>query len=305
MDQYKLRQDIMFVRLNHSLPKQSRKVKAEADNIDPDRLRASARLYSGAAFGQIKSFDAATRDVLTRLCVDIPACFRGSYVLPCTMIDRVTGFLGERKEKRDGLINGFLLPNETAGVPVAPYEQERQAAKEALGDSFRESDFPEPDVLRKAFSMDWSIFKMAVPEGLPDNVLEQERAKFAEQLECVFVQCRAALRESMADLVGHLADRLVPNADGSRKRLATSTVEQLREFLDTVNARDVTSDEAIRELSDKAKAVLGNYSADDLKGTLFAGRVREGLVAVKSELDTLIQRDGGGRKIDLDWEGGM
>ncbi|OHB65746.1 MAG: hypothetical protein A2Y76_01585 [Planctomycetes bacterium RBG_13_60_9] len=289
MDGFKLRQDIMFVRLAQGLPRQSRKIQAEAD-IEPSRLRASARLYSGDAFGQIKAFDASTRDVLTRLTIDIPACFRSSYVLPLTMIDRVTGFLGERQAKRAALIDAFLGDS---------YTGEREAARDALRDSFRETDFPEPDVLRKAFTMDWSIFKMAVPEGLPENVMEQERAKFAEQLESVFVQCRAALRESMADLVGHLADRLAPNADGSRKRLAASTVEKLREFLDTVNSRDVTSDDSIRELSDKARAVIGTYSADDLRGGLFGSRVREGLVAVKSELETLIERDGG-RKIDLD-----
>lgn len=285
----RLQQDVMFVRLSHGLPRQSRKVKAEAD-IEPQRLRASAKLYSGTAFGKIKSFDSETRNELTRLTIDIPDCFRGTYVLPAAMTDKVTGFLAQRKVQREALVETFVAQD---------YEREREAAKEALRDSFRETDFPTPDALRRCFLLQWSIFRLDVPEGLPGPVLEQEREKFQARLDSVFNQCRAALRETMADLVGHLADRLAPDGDGSRKRLCGSTIENLREFLDTVNARDITSDEAIRELSDKARAVLGNYSADDLKTKTTGNRVRTGLEAVKKELDALIRREGG-RKIDLD-----
>ena len=48
----KITQDIMFVSLSFSLPRQTRKVQANAD-IDPRRLRASAKLYSGESFGKI------------------------------------------------------------------------------------------------------------------------------------------------------------------------------------------------------------------------------------------------------------
>ena len=284
-----LQQDIMFISLDMGLPRQTRKVNAQAD-IDANRLRASAKLYSGEAFDNIKSFDAETRNMLLGLAIQIPACFRGSYVLPYNMIDQATTLLNQRFSERRDLIENFIATD---------YERECEAARLALRDSFREGDFPRPDVLRRYFVMEWSIFQMTVPDSLPGDVYEQERAKFQTQLNDVFVQCRAALRESLADLVAHLADRLAPDPDGSRKRLCSSTVEQLREFLDTVNARDVTSDDAIKALSEQARVVLGNYSADDLKSSFTAKRVRSGLNAVKTQLDALIQREGG-RKIDLD-----
>lgn len=280
----------MFVRLAHGLPRQSRKVKAQAD-IEPRRLRASAKLYSGTAFGKIKSFDSETRSELTRLTIDIPDCFRGTYVLPAAMTAKVMDFLAARKDQRANLVETFVSQD---------YEREREAAKQALRDSFRESDFPTAEMLRQCFRFSWSIFRLDVPEGLPENVREQEREKFQAQLDSVVCQCRVALRETLADLVGHLADRLSPDGDGTRKRLSSSTVEQLREFLDTVNARDITSDDAIKTLSEKARSVLGNFSADDLKTKATGDRVRAGLEAVKTELDGLIQRDG--RKIDLDMD---
>jgi hypothetical protein len=289
--QMKLSENIMFVRLGFGLPRQSRKVKAEAD-VSPDRLRASAKLYSGKAFADVKSFDSATRAGLMGLAINIPSCFRGAYVLPAALVDRVTQYLRDAKAKREDLVNAFLRDS---------YAQERESARVALGDSFREGDFPDADVLRQSFRMEWSLFRLDVPDSLPSDVLEAEREKFENQMSTVADECRAALRETLADLVGHLADRLTPDADGNRKRLATTTVENLREFLDTVDARDITSDDAIRELSARARAVLGTNKADALKGKFTGDKVRAGLVQVKSDIDALIEREGG-RKIDLDME---
>jgi hypothetical protein len=311
MDTMKFTENIMFVRLSHGLPRQSRKVKAavvpnpqmtidqlveknpRATGDMAGRLKASAKLYSGSAFGAIKSFDADTRAALVRLAIDIPACFRGSYVLPRILVERVTKFLETRAEGREQLVLAFLSD---------AYENEITQARIDLGEAFRKSDFPPASVLRNSFICTWSLFQMNVPGtgiGISDAVRQREEEKFGAQMNSVFAQCRDALRETMADLVGHLADRLVPDADGNRKRLCASTIEQLREFLDTVNARDITSDEQIQTLSNQARDILKNYGAEDLKQNATSERVKAGLDAIKNELGTLITRDGA-RKIDLD-----
>jgi hypothetical protein len=287
----KLEENIMFIRLSFGLPRQTRKVQAQAD-VDPKRLKASAKLYSGEAFRAIQSLDADTRMELARLAIDIPACFRGTCIMPSAILDRTTTLLQDRLNQRQAKVDQFVT--ESYGI-------EREAAREALRDSFRDDDFPPAEIIKQSFRMDWSIFQLSVPEGLPVALRDAETAKFKATMADVATQCRSALREAMSDLVGHLADRLAPDAEGNRKRLCSSTVEQLREFLDTVNARDITSDDAIKDLSAKAKAIIGNYSADDLKTPLFARRVQDGLKQVKADLDTLIEREGG-RKIDLDMD---
>jgi L-cysteine desulfidase len=94
---------------------------------------------------------------------------------------------------------------------------------------------------------------------------------------------------------------LKPDEDGTRKRLSRTTVDNLKDFLNTVNARDITSDEAILKISEQAREILKNYSADDLKGKWTGERVQVGLDQVKRDLNDLIKRDQG-RKIDLDLE---
>ena len=283
--------DLMFVSLSFNLPRQSRKVKAQAD-IDERRLKASAKLYSGEAFGAIKSYDNATRNTLLTMAIRVPSMFKGAYVLPAAMVDDVRRLLNDRALERDTLVVDFIN-NE--------YDREREAAREALNGSFRESDFPAPSELRNYFSMKYSLFTLEVPKGLPDDIRESEIQKYKDNMTNVFVECRDALRNTLSELVGHLAERLQPDADGKRKRLTRTTVENLRDFLDTVNKRDITSDDDILRISDQAREILKNYSADDLKGQWTGERVQAGLEIVKTEIDGLIRRDGG-RKIDLDLE---
>lgn len=286
-----IKNDIMFVKLAFSLPKQSRKVKAEAD-IDPRRLKASAALYSGESFKAIKSLDSSIRNELLTKAIRVPSMFSGAYVLPAAMVDKVKTLLVKRQMDRDDLVTDFIDND---------YQTEREAARIALNGSFRESDFPVPSELKKYFDMKWGIFTLEVPQGLPEDIREAETQKYRENMESVFTECRAVLRNTLSELVTHLADRLKPDADGTRKRLSKTTVDNLREFLDTVNQRDITSDEAIQDISAKARAILGTYSADQLKMTYYAEQVKKGLDSIKTEIDTLIIREGT-RKIDLDME---
>ena len=286
-----IKSDLMFVKLAFSLPKQTRKVKAESD-VDPKRLKASAALYSGESFKAIKSLDSAIRSELLTKAIRVPSMFSGAYVLPAAMVDQVKTLLVKRDLDRQDAVQDFINYD---------YSREREEARIALNGSFRESDFPAPSELKQYFAMKWGIFTLEVPQGLPEDIREAETAKYKENMESVFTECRSVLRNTLSELVTHLADRLKPDADGARKRLSKTTVQNLREFLDTVNARDITSDSAIQDISAKAKQILGTYSAEQLKMNYYADQVQKGLDQVKTEIDTLIIREGT-RKIDLDME---
>ena len=285
----KVQQDLMFLRLSFGLPRQSRKVDADSD-VDKSRLRASAKLYTGEAFASIKALDAVVRATVVAQAISIPSGITGCYVLPYAMVETVNKYLTDGRTKRNQLVSAFLADD---------YDRERVAAMDALGGQFRDSDFPDAAQIIGQFRMEWQIFRLEVPASLPDDVRQAELAKYRENVQTVYTECRDALRVTMADLVGHLADRLAPDADGGRKRLAKTTVENLREFMDTLDKRDITSDDELKALSAKARAVLCNYSADDLKSVNVGNQVRQALTQVKSNLDTLITRDQG-RKIDLD-----
>lgn len=282
--------DLVFISLSFSLPRQSRKVQATADDVDQRRLRASAKLYSGSAFDRIKNFDARVRNELKTRAISVESMIDGCYIMPAGLYDETRAMLESRQDERDALVRNFLETD---------YESERESARTALGAQFRDQDFPPASQALDAFKMSWKLFRLDVPEGLPDSVREEETRKFRANMEDILQDCRSALRETLSELIGHLADRLKPDADGTRKRLCKSTVENLRDFLDTLERRDVTSDDDIKELGSKARGIIGDLSADDLKAKYQAAKVRTALDQVKTDLDGLIQREGK-RKINLD-----
>ena len=282
-------ENIMFVSLNFGLPPQSCNVAADAD-IDPRRLKASAALYSGKAFAAIKSDASDIRAQLLRKAIKVPSAFSATYILPAEMTSDVQDYLERRAESRRDLVAKFVAND---------YAAERDQARIDLNGSFREKDFPPPSAIADYFSMRWSIFTLEIPQGLPAELRDAEIAKYRENMETVFAECRTVLRATLAKLVSHLADKLKPDADGRRKILYATAVDNLTDFLDTINARDITSDAEIREISDQARRILAPYSLDDLKTAGYAATVQTELADVKQSIDNLITRDGA-RKIDLD-----
>jgi len=286
-----IKNGVLIVSLSFGVVKQSTKISVQSQ-VEQDRVKASARLYSSKGLKAITNHQAAIRDELLTMAIQVPSGLRGAYLMSSAMAQDIRDFLDASRVKRDGLIDNFI---------ASDYQLEKDRARIALGASYKERDFPSIDDVKTHFSMNYSFFSMEVPSGLPSDLLEAEKAKFKANLETVFTECRDVLRGTMAELVEKLATSLTPDANGKRRRLYQSGVDNLTAFLDTVNARDITSDAAIKDLSEKAKRIIGTYNADDLRGSAVGQNVRDNLNKVKTEIDNLIRRDGG-RRIDLDMD---
>ncbi len=284
----KLTEPIVFVRLSFSLPGQQRQIdnSAAADSVGAtrNRVRTVAKLFASDAFSAITAADNAARCELLRCAIRVEGAPAGAYILPRKLLERAIMALESCKAKRAALITEFL-----AGA----YDAERERARMELGTAYDSSDYPPADKARQSFNMRWQLFALDVPEELPDTVRAAESAKLRAQIDQVATECRQALRVGLGDLVQHLVDRLKPDADGRRKRLAETTVVNLRDFLSTIAERDITADADIRALADKAKTILGAATADALRNsTRYAERISEGLAEVANSIDSLIKTDG-------------
>jgi hypothetical protein len=289
-----LTEPIVFVRLSFSLPGQQRQINssAAADSVGAkrDRVRTIAKLFASEAFSAITAADTAARGELLRLAIRVDGAPAGAYILPRKLLGRAVDKLETAKSQRTELVSEFL---------ANAYDAERARAQTDLGSAYDPRDYPPADVARNSFNMRWQLFALDVPENLPDTVREAETAKLRAQIDQVATECRQALRIGLADLVQHLVDRLQPDADGRRKRLAETTVDNLRDFLATIAERDITADSDIRALADKAKAVIGLATAEDLRNSnKVAERISSGLADVAKSIEGLIKTDGA-RAFDL------
>ena len=136
-------------------------------------------------------------------------------------------------------------------------------------------------------------------KGISQEVWEQERDKAAQRMAEASSEIQQVLRQSMADLVAHMAERLKDGADGKPLKFKQSTVSNLVEFLSNFSFRNVTDDRQLQALVGRARDLLQGVAADDLRtsGDMRA-RVQQGMTALATDLDGMLVK-AGGRKMRL------
>ena len=75
------------------------------------------------------------------------------------------------------------------------------------------------DDAAREFGFSWQYVSFGVPDqlkGISQEVWEQEREKAAQRMAEASSEIQQVLRQSMADLVAHMAERLKEGGTGSR-----------------------------------------------------------------------------------------
>ena len=127
------------------------------------------------------------------------------------------------------------------------------------------------------------------PTNLPASMIERERQKIEDNFKGLYEEVRGATRGLMADLVGHLVERLTPDPDGRKKTFQKTSVTNLSEFLDTFHLKNITDDAELAELTEQAKLLLSGVAPTDLRTSKpLHDEVLTGMQEVKAKLDELI-----------------
>jgi hypothetical protein len=136
-------------------------------------------------------------------------------------------------------------------------------------------------------------------KGISQEVWEQERDKAAQRMAEASSEIQQVLRQSMADLVAHMAERLKNGADGKPLKFKQSTVSNLVEFLSNFSFRNVTDDRQLQDLVGQARNLLQGVTPDDLRASGdMRTRVQQGMAALAANLDGMLIKSGG-RKMRL------
>jgi len=131
-------------------------------------------------------------------------------------------------------------------------------------------------------------------KAISQEVWEQERVKAAQRMAEASTEIQTILRESMAKLVQHMANRLKEGPDGKPLRFKETTVSNLVEFLANFEFRNVTDDNELQTLVAQARELLHGVNADDLRTTGdLRTNVQHGIAVIAAQLDTMLTRTGG------------
>ena len=283
----------VLLSLSLKAPGNTRKATMEGVEVDADKdmLKLSKDLLASPELATIKALDGEIRRWLyTRA---LPSMFRaGVYLLPIALLEEVDTRLGVYRLTRDELVEKF----------TETYPNRVSEAQQRLRSQFDSSNYPTADQVSAAFSVEWSYFTMGTPDqlsGLNRAIWEREKAKAERQWGEASAQVQQLLRASMAELVAHIVDRLSPTPEGKRKTFRDSMVANLRDFLQTFPARNVTNDSELAALVKRTNDLLSGIDAQVLRDSdLLRDSVQRDMTRVKNDLDTMLI-DRPGRAISL------
>lgn len=184
----------------------------------------------------------------------LPFPLNGVVFLPYTMVSQVKDQLNAYQSAFNAAVDSF----------VDEYPALVKLAKDTLGQHYSLNDYP-PDISRY-FGFSWRLVALQPPnEGLPQDLLDEERRKFEAVMEDARQVAMSALRGEFSSLVSSLVERLTPNSDGTTKKFKNSTVTNFIEFFASFSDRNVFEDADLSALIDRAKEIIAGVNPDDLR----------------------------------------
>jgi len=271
----------VFVEVHLGVLGNTREVSSAQVEVDADKslICVSKALLDSPELQAIRRLDGDLRRYLYNMCLPFEP---GIHLLPIGLIETVDGKLHEFEAKREELVETFL----------AAYPRLCQEAAGRLRTLYNPLNYPPVEKVRSEFTCSWQYVSYGVPHQLrevSERMFQDEREKAAERMAEAYTEVRQVLREAMVELVAHLRDRLTDQPDGTPQRLRESTVQRLREFLDTFDFRNVTNDEELKEQVERARALLRGTTTDAIRNAAeLRARVRGGMAEIADRLGTMV-----------------
>ncbi len=173
------------------------------------------------------------------------------------------------------------------------YTRAQDEAKKRLGSLYDPKDYPAQADVRDAFYIDPQAISEHVPERvktLSAVMFEQMQKRMAARMEHATEEFRLLLRQTMQELVGHLAERLNGVGEtGKPKVFRNSAITHIQEFIETFDPRNVTDDHQLRALVQQTKKLLTGVDAEQLRDDeKFRASIAQNMGSVAKALDALV-----------------
>jgi len=276
--------DVVFhragIRRKADISKIDAKVTGEETATDKAMLGLTKAIVDSKEYTAAVKVTGDARSWLDRRSLPSPLK-RGTYLIPLSMVEEVNTYLDDVERQYKVKVEEFLLV----------YPQQVENAKVRLANQFDVRNYPTVECLRASFWIERRMLDFGVPspDKIGQELWQKEKAR-AEQSWFVAVnEIQLALREAFRTLVAHLAERLEPNPNGTKKIFKDTAVEKLVEFIDIFKNRNLTGDVELEGLVVQARNVLAGKRPDSLrKNSSARGEVAGEMARVTIALDKLL-----------------
>lgn len=244
---------------------------AFAGKINEDQMKKALKvtkvLIACPEYDKLKEFLRETRQkILVRYVV--PSFFKkGIDIVKLSTVADVEKYLADRVEQLPGMIQAL----------IDAYDKAKDEAKERLAKIaedllpgagitfYEESDYPTVDKLRQLFGLRWNWIAFGIPDTLPREVFEAEKARTEKVWQDAQEQITLALRQGFQELIDHMVDRLTTEPGEKQKIFKNTLIENMQEFLETFTNRDINNDAELAALVEKARTVMIGIDPEKLR----------------------------------------
>ena len=249
---------VVFLQIGLSRMGDKRGVSSDEIEVDADKDLVKVRkvIFKSHAFDRIKSLDSEIRRYVRGVCFPWES---GLHMVAKPTVELINLQLERYEVERHEYIRAFanVWPNIREEFP------------DKLRKLWKEQDYDINDIPSQ-FSMYWNFMELKVPldlEAVNSELFQTEQRKFRARMEEAYEEARMILRETCLQLVKHLRLSLQNDAYGASKRIHSSTVTKLQDFLNIFDLRNITNDVELKSLTDQIKGLIGNVSADFLRSS--------------------------------------
>jgi hypothetical protein len=270
----------------------SKKVKSTEVQSDasPEMIRVSKKIFASKEYDAICKHDGKFTRLLSDLA--LPSLFRsGVYAVPLGLIDRVDREMIAYLDARVLLVDEFVRWY-TREIWTKIETGEACESERLLGSLFEQNNYLSPETVRARFGVDYRFVSTSLPEKLRQiraDIWARESARAHAEIDSFTESVKGVLRESMRDLLAHAVEKLKPTAEGKQQIFRDSLVGNVRQFLETFQARNIADDVELAAICQQVDGLLSGVTPDALRadGSL-RDEVRSQFQGITTQLDSMI-----------------
>jgi hypothetical protein len=210
----------------------------------------------------------------------------GIYLVPSVMVPEVDARLGMYMRDFDAAKAEF----------VKKYEAAVEDRKAKLKELFNPADYPPAEQAAAAFQIDWNYRSFGAPDNLEHvdkAIARAAEAKYMTQMGQMYDEVERGLMQAALHVVRELQERLAPKADGTRKALYDTALDDLREFLRTLPFRNMTDNEQLQQALAKVTEAAAGIEVEDIRGSKhLRAKLAEAAAEAAAKLGDLVQETG-------------
>ena len=240
-----------------------------------DWLRGRKYLINPELLGPLNTTSHQARSLVQKLSVPFP--ITGIYLIPKESLTYVDSRLEEHRQAFIEKVNAF----------ETEYDHARHEAKLALGSLFDEGDYPLH--IGGRFKFNWRFLTIDLPGKstiLSPEIYEREKQKFTDMME----EARDLASFTLINEFREIIDALVERLNGTAKAIKSTTFNKLREFIDSLETKNLFSDTLVKEFADEAREALKGVSPYGLSyNTAMKTALNNSMNALKESIDTAIE----------------